>query len=108
MISTTQSLLWESGLFFNPNPGKIYFLPTRINDSQAWILPANFFIRSHDWTIVFELDEVRIYLNIDMGINICLHKKMSGSAIKQFEKEWLAFQSSPEETFDLKGFNFLN
>ena len=108
MISTTQSLLWESGLFFNPNPGKIYFLPTRINDSQAWILPANFFIRSHDWTIVFDLDEVRIYLNIDMGINICLHKKMSGSAIKQFEKEWLAFQSSPEETFDLKGFNFLN
>ena len=108
MISTTQSLLWESGLFFNPNPGKIYFLPTRINDSQAWILPANFFIRSHDWTIVFELDEVRIYLNIDMGINICLHKKMSGSEMKQFEKNWLAFQSSPEETFDLQGFNFLN
>ena len=108
MISTTQSQLWESGLFFNPNPGKIYFLPTRIDDSQAWILPANFFIRSHDWTIVFELDEVRIYLNIDLGINFCLHKKMSGSAIKQFEKEWLAFQFSPEETFDLKGFNFLN
>ena len=108
MISTTQTQLWESGLFFNPNPGKIYFLPTRINDSQAWILPANFFIRSQDWTIVFELDEVRIYLNIDLGIHICLHKKMSGSAIKQFEKEWLAFQSSPEETFDLQEFNFLN
>ena len=108
MISTTQSLLWESGLFFNPNPGKIYFLPTRINDSQAWILPANFFIQSNEWTIIFELDEVRIYLNIDLGKNIRLHKKMSSSAIKQFEKEWLAFQSSPEETFDLKGFNFLN
>ena len=108
MISTTQTQLWESGLFFNPNPGKIYFLPTRINDSQAWILPANFFIQSHDWTIVFELDGVRIYLNIDLGINICLHKKMRGSAIKQFEKEWLAFQTSPEETFDLQGFDFLN
>ena len=108
MISTTQSLLWESGLFFNPNPGKIYFLPTRINDSQAWILPANFFIQSNEWTIIFELDEVRIYLNIDLGKNIRLHKKMSSSAIKQFEKEWLAFQSSPEETFDLQEFNFLN
>ena len=108
MISTTQTQLWESGLCFNPNPGKIYFLPTRIDDSQAWILPANFFIQSKDWTIVFELDEVRIYLNIDLGKNIRLHKKMSSSAIKQFEKEWLAFQSSPEETFDLKGFHFLN
>ena len=26
----------------------------------------------------------------------------------QFEKDWLAFQSSHEETFDLQGFNFLN
>ncbi len=108
MISTTQTQLWETGLFFNPNPEKKYGMPTRINVSQAWILPANFFIRSQDWTIVFELDEVRIYLNIDLGINICLHKKMSGTAIKQFEKEWLAFQTSPEETFDLKGFDFLN
>ncbi len=108
MISTTQTQLWESGLYFNPYPEKKYGMPTRIHDSQAWILPANFFIQSHDWTIVFELDEVRIYLNIDLGKNIRLHKKMSSSAIKQFEKEWLAFQSSPEETFDLKGFNFLN
>jgi hypothetical protein len=108
MNSTTQTQLWETGLFFNSNPGKKYGMPTRINHSQAWILPANFFIRSHDWTIVFELDEVRIYLNIDLGMNICLHKKMSGSAIKQFEMDWLAFQSSNEETFDLQGFNFLN
>mgnify|MGYP007004396115 CR=1 FL=1 len=108
MISTTQTQLWESGLYFNPYPEKKYGMPTRIHDSQAWILPANFFIRSHDWTIVFELDEVRIYLNFDLGNNICLYKKMSGSAIKQFEKEWLAFQSSPEETFDLQEFNFLN
>ena len=108
MISTTQTQLWETGLFFNPNPEKKYGMPTRINVSQAWILPANFFIRSQDWTIVFELVGVRIYLNIDLGINIRLHKKMRGSAIKQFEKEWLAFQSSPEETFDLQEFNFLN
>ena len=108
MINTTQTQLWESGLYFNPNPEKKYVMPTRIHASQAWILPANFSIRSQDWTIVFELDEVRIYLNIDLGINICLHKKMSGSAIKQFEKDWLAFQSSHEETFDLQGFNFLN
>ena len=108
MISTTQFLLWESGLFFNPNPGKIYFLPTRINDSQAWILPANFFIQSNEWTIIFEFDEVHICLKMDLGNSICLYKKMRGSAIKQFEKKWLAFQSSPEETFDLKGFNFLN
>ena len=108
MINTTLNQSCGTGLYFNPCPGKKYVVPTRINDSQAWILPANFFIRSQDWTIVFELDEVRIYLNIDLGINICLHKKMSGSAIKQFEKEWLAFQTSPEETFDLKGFNFLN
>ena len=108
MISTTQSQLWETGLYFNPNPEKKYSMPTRMNHSQAWILPANFFIRSQDWTIVFELNEVRIYLNMDLGINICLHKKMSGSAIKQFEKDWLAFQSSHEETFDLQGFNFLN
>ena len=108
MISTTQTQFWETGLFFNSNPEKKYGMPTRINDSQAWILPANFFIRSHDWTIVFELDEVRIYLNIDLGNHICLHKKMSWSEMKQFEKNWLAFQSSHEETFDLQGFNFLN
>jgi len=108
MISTTQTQLWETGLFFNSNPEKKYGMPTRINDSQAWILPANFFIRSHDWTIVFELDEVRIYLNIDLGINICLHKKMSGSAIKEFEKDGVDWQTSPEETFDLQGFDFLN
>ncbi len=108
MINTTLNQSWETGLYFNPYPEKKYGMPTRIHDSQAWILPVNFFIRSHDWTIVFELDEVRIYLKIDLGINICLHKKMSGSAIKQFEKEWLAFQTSPEETFDLQGFDFLN
>jgi len=108
MISTTKTQLWEIGLFFNPNPGKKYVMPTRIHASQAWILPANFFIRSQDWTIEFELDEVRIYLNIDLGNHICLHKKMSGSEMKQFEKNWLAFQSSHEETFDLQGFNFLN
>jgi len=108
MISTTKTQLWEIGLFFNPNPEKKYVMPTRIHASQAWILPANFFIRSQDWTIVFELDEVHIYLNLDLGIHICLHKKMSGSEMKQFEKNWLAFQSSHEETFDLQGFNFLN
>ncbi len=108
MINTTLNQSWETGLYFNPYPEKKYGMPTQIHDSQAWILPANFFIRSHDWTIVFELDEVRIYLKIDLGINICLHKKMSGSAIKQFENEWLAFQTSPEETFDLQGFDFLN
>ena len=48
MISTTQTQLWETGLFFNPNPEKKYGMPTRINVSQAWILPANFFIRSQD------------------------------------------------------------
>ena len=106
MISTTQAQLWESGLFFNPNPGKIYFLPTRIDDSQAWILPANFFIQSKDWTIVFENKEVRIYLNMELGSNICLYKKMSGSEIKKFEKDWLDFQSSTQEAFDLRGFDF--
>jgi hypothetical protein len=108
MIRTTQTQLWETGLFFNFNLAKKYVIPTRINDSQAWILPANFFIRSNDWTIVFELDEVRIYLNLDLGINICLHKKMSGSEIKQFERQWVAFQSSNDETFDLQEFHFLN
>ncbi|NQW76980.1 MAG: hypothetical protein HQ448_09260 [Cytophagales bacterium] len=83
-------------------------MPTRINDSQAWILPANFFIRSNEWTIIFELDEVRIYLNMDLGNHICLHKKMSGSEMKQFEREWVAFQSSNDETFDLLEFHFLN
>ena len=108
MINTTLNQSWETGLYFNPNPEKKYSMPTRIHDSQAWILPANFFIRSQDWTIVFELDEVRIYLNMDLGIHICLHKKMSGSEMKQFEKNWLAFQSSNDETFDLQEFHFLN
>jgi len=108
MISTTQTQLWETGLLFNPYPEKKYGMPTRIKDSQAWILPANFFIRSNDWTIIFEFDEVRIYLNMELGTHICLHKKMSGSEIKQFEREWVAFQSSHEETFDLQEFHFLN
>ena len=108
MITTTQIQLWESGLYFNPYPEKKYRMPTRIHDSQAWILPANFFIQSNEWTIIFELDEVRICLKMDLDNSICLYKKMRGSAIKQFEKKWLAFQSSPEETFDLKGFHFLN
>jgi hypothetical protein len=108
MNSTVQTQLWETGLFFNSNLAKKYVIPIRINDSQVWILPANFFIRSNEWTIVFELDEVRIYLNIDLGINICLHKKMSGSEIKQFERGWVAFQSSNDETFDLQEFHFLN
>ena len=108
MFNTILTQSWERGLLFNPNPGKIYVIPTRIHDSPAWILPANFFIRSNDWTIVFELDEVRIYLNIDLGINICLHKKMSGSEIKQFERGWVAFQFSNDETFDLQEFHFLN
>jgi hypothetical protein len=108
MNSTTQTQLWETGLFFNPNPGKNYGMPTRINDSQAWILPANFFIRSNEWTIVFEFDKVCIYLNVELGSHICLHKKMSGSEMKQFEREWVAFQSSNDETFDLQEFHFLN
>ena len=108
MNSTTQTQLWETGLFFNPNPEKNYGMPTRINHGQAWILPANFFIRSNEWTIVFELDEVRIYLNVELGSHICLHKKMSGSEMKQFEREWVAFQSSNDETFDLQEFHFLN
>jgi hypothetical protein len=106
MIRTTLNQSCETGLYFNPNPEKKYVMPTRIHASQAWILPANFFIRSQDWTIVFELDEARIYLNIDLGINICLHKKMNGSELKQFEKDWLDFQSSTQEAFDLRGFDF--
>jgi hypothetical protein len=39
---------------------------------------------------------------MDLGIHICLHKKMSGSEMKQFERQWLAFQSSNDETFDLQ------
>ena len=108
MISTTQTQLWESGLYFNPYPEKKYGMPTRIHDSQAWILPANFFIRSNEWTIIFEFNEVRIYLNVELGTHICLHKKMSVSEIKQFEKQWVAFQSSNDETFDLQEFHFLN
>jgi hypothetical protein len=83
-------------------------MPTRINHGQAWILPTNFFIRSNEWTIIFEFNEVRIYLNVEFGTHICLHKKMSGSEIKQFEKQWVAFQSSNDETFDLQEFHFLN
>ncbi len=108
MINKPLTQSWEAGPFFNLNLGKIYFMPTRINDSQAWILPANFFNQSNEWTIIFEFDEVHICLKMDLGNSICLYKKMRGSAIKQFEKEWLAFQTSSEETFDLKGFNFLN
>jgi hypothetical protein len=108
MFNTILAQSWERSLLFNPNQEKIYFIPTRINDSQAWILPANFFIRSNEWTIVFELDEVRIYLNMELGSHICLHKKMSGSEMKQFEREWVAFQSSNDETFDLQEFHFLN
>ena len=54
MISTTQTQLWETGLFFNPNPEKKYGMPTRINVSQAWILPANF---------LFDLKTGPSYLN---------------------------------------------
>jgi hypothetical protein len=45
---------------------------------------------------------------VELGTHICLHKKMSGSEIKQFEKQWVAFQSSNDETFDLQEFHFLN
>jgi hypothetical protein len=45
---------------------------------------------------------------VDLGIHICLHKKMSGSEMKQFERQWVAFQSSNDETFDLQEFRFLN
>jgi hypothetical protein len=108
MFNTILAQSWERSLLFNPNQEKIYFIPTRINDSQAWILPANFFIRSNEWTIIFEFNEVRIYLNVELGTHICLHKKMSGSEMKQFEREWVAFQSSNDETFDLQEFHFLN
>jgi len=108
MNSTTQTQLWETGLFFNPNPEKNYGMPTRINHGQAWILPANFFIRSNEWTIIFEFNEVRIYLNVELGTHICFHKQMSVSEIKKFEKLCVAFQSSNDETFDLQEFHFLN
>ena len=106
MINTTLNQSWETGLYFNPYPEKKYGMPTRINDSQAWILPANFFIHSQEWTIVFEFDEVRIYLDMDVANSICLYKKMSGTELKQFEKDWLDFQSSTQKAFDLRGFNF--
>ena len=32
---------------------------------------------------------------------------MNCAEINQFEKQWLTFQSSQEETFDLQGFNLL-
>lgn len=107
MIKSKLPVSWGSGLFYNPNQVKKYCIPTRLNDPHAWILPANFFIRSQDWTIVFELDVVRIYLGMDLGTNICLYKAMNCAEINQFEKQWLSFQSSQEDTFDLQGFNLL-
>jgi len=99
---------WDTALYLNPNLEKKYMIPTRINDIHAWILPANFFILSHEWTIIFEFDQVCIYLKMDSGALICLQKKMCGAKMNQFEKEWLAFQSSHDRSFDLQGFNFLN
>jgi hypothetical protein len=72
MFNTILAQSWERSLLFNPNQEKIYFIPTRINDSQAWILPANFFIRSNEWTIVFEFDKVCIYLNVELGFDVYL------------------------------------
>lgn len=107
MIKTRLTDWCRGGLFYHPNQEKNYCIPTRLNDPHAWILPANFFIRSRDWTIIFELNKVSIYLNMELGTHICLHKKMSSAEMNQFERQWLAFQSSQEETFDLQGFNFL-
>ena len=46
MIKSKLPVSWGSGLFYNPNQVKKYCIPTRLNDPHAWILPANFFIRS--------------------------------------------------------------
>jgi hypothetical protein len=100
--------LFLPGTLFYPNQKKNYFIPLRMNHTHAWILPANFYLHCEEWTILFELEEVRIYLKINSEINICLQKKMNSNEKNQFEKEWLTFQSSTEETFDLRGFNLLD
>ena len=106
MIKTILIQSWETVLFFNPNQGKKYYIPARLNDSQSWILPANFFIRSQEWSVLFELGQVTISLTSVAGQHICLKKTMLVAEKKQFEKDWLDFQSSTQEAFDLRGFDF--
>lgn len=77
---------------------------TQLNSS--WILPANFFLPCQEWSVLFELGHVTICLTTLAGQHICLKKKMLVAEKKQFEKDWLDFQSSTQEVFDLRGFNF--
>lgn len=106
-MNTEPTNFWHEGFLLNANRNKKYFIPSRINHSNAWILPANFFLECQDWTILFDVEEVRIFLQTHLGINICLQKKMSHSEKQYFEKEWLVFQSSIQETFDLRGFKII-
>lgn len=104
----TESIdFWQEGFLLNANREKKYFIPSRINHSRAWILPANFFFECQEWLILFDVGEVQIFLQTNSGINICLQKKMGHLEKQYFEKEWLAFQSSVQETFDLRGFKIL-
>ncbi len=73
---------------------------------SSWILPANFFLPCQEWSVLFELGQVTISLTSVAGQQICLKKKMLVAEKKQFEKDWLDFQSSTQEAFDLRGFDF--
>lgn len=74
---------------------------------SSLILTANYFIQGKEWAVSFESGLVTISLTIITGQNICLKKKMPMAEKKQFEKDWLDFQSSTQqEVFDLRAFDF--
>jgi len=85
---------------------KNYYLPVNTQVNSSWTLPANFFLPCQEWSILFELGQVTISLTSVAGQHISLKKKMLVAEKKQFEKEWLDFQSSTQEAFDLREFDF--
>lgn len=103
----TNSFTWPEAFLHDTCRIKNYFLSVNLLNEHSWILPANFFVQCHEWTILSESTGFRLYLTTVTGSNICLQKRMNMAEKNQFEKVWLAFQSSVNETFDLRGFEHL-
>jgi hypothetical protein len=105
MFSQTRFNSWTNNLLSKYMGLKNYYLPVSTQPNSLWILPANFFVKSQEWFVSFELGKVTIFLTTVTGQNICLKKKMSVAEKKQFEIDWLAFQSSTTLAFDLRSFD---
>jgi len=94
----------ELGCLFENNKAKRYYIPLNLAVKNTWILPSNFSILCQEWAVKFDKNHLAVYLKTESGIHFYLKKKMSPAEKKQFEIDWLNFQNSTEEAFDLRAF----